>query len=326
MEKAKQAIRDFTAKSGHHDTTVHSAAAPAVEHETVKPRHHEEIQTAVDREVHQDHYHQTVQHVKDKEILPEKHYAKLGAVQHKAYDHRDHDKTREQLAAESSQFKNEQRVAETTRTQELAANVEGERVHHHVHETIQPVIHKETIEPHVTHTTVPIHEVHHNRAVHHETSELPTISMNEFKKSGLEGHTERFDNFDGRPEEAGGVSGILERAHHSTKKPIEGTFHGDFDEEGRHDHHAGARVATTGSTTGSTTGLTSGSTTGATTGAAGAAATAAMTGSSKSSRVGESGLGHNKTSGSQSSNKPSLMDKINPKVDADGDGKPGFFK
>lgn len=55
MEKAKQAIRDFTSKSGHHDTTVHSATAPAVEHETVRPQQHENINTAIDREVHQDH-------------------------------------------------------------------------------------------------------------------------------------------------------------------------------------------------------------------------------------------------------------------------------
>jgi hypothetical protein len=69
--------------------------------------------------------------------------------------------------------------------------VTGEHVHHHVHENVQPVIHKETIVPHVVHTVVPIHESHHVAVQHHGTSTLPVKSVDEFLASGgsLKGHS-----------------------------------------------------------------------------------------------------------------------------------------
>jgi len=51
----------------------------------------------------------------------------------------------------------------------------------HIHETIQPVIQKETIQPEVVHTTIPIKEVHHEATQHHGTSQLPPVTMDEFK-------------------------------------------------------------------------------------------------------------------------------------------------
>jgi len=224
MDKVKAALTDFTHKSGHHDTTVHEAVAPAVVHETVKPHQHEEVNTAVDKEVHQDHYHRTVQPVQDREILPETHTAKLGAVQHREFDHRDHDSTKRNLVQEQAQFKDERRVEGTTQSQSVAPTIGGEHVHHvsfhtaqcvtvltntlfqHIHETIQPVVNKEVIQPNVVHTTVPIHEVHHNAATHHETTALPAMTMDQFKTKGgvLSGREERYDEFEGVPKNIGG--------------------------------------------------------------------------------------------------------------------------
>lgn len=130
MNKAKAAISDFMHKSGHHDTTVHETVSPAVKHEVVKPHQHEEVNTAVDREVHQDHYHRTVQPVKDREVLPEQHTAKLGAVQHREFDHRDHDTTKRNLAADQAAFKDERVVEGTTHSQSAAPTIGGEHVHH----------------------------------------------------------------------------------------------------------------------------------------------------------------------------------------------------
>src|SRR4051794_3723329 len=59
MEKTKKAVDDFMSQAGRHDTTVTESTAPAVEHQTIRPNQHEEINTAVDQEIHQDHYHRT---------------------------------------------------------------------------------------------------------------------------------------------------------------------------------------------------------------------------------------------------------------------------
>lgn len=133
-------------------------------------------------------------------------------------------------------------------------------------QTIQPVMNKETIEPHVVHTTVPIHEVHHNAAQHHATSELPPVTMSDYKKQGgvLTGREERYDGFEGEPRSVGGALGS----------------------------HSGTTGTATSNTTGND-GLTGTSSTGTT---------------------------------DSTKTKPSLMDKVNPKKDADGDGKAGFMK
>jgi len=336
MDKAKAAIRDFTHRSGHHDTTVHETVAPAVKHEVIKPHQHEEILTAVDKEVHQDHYHRTVQPVYDREVLPEQHTANLGSVEHREFDHRKHDDTKRALAADQEAFRDERIVEGTSHTREAAATVGGEHVHHHVHETIQPVVNKEVIQPQVVHTTVPIHEVHHNAAKHHTTSELPALSMTEFQKRGgvLGGREERYDGFEGEPKHIGGIAGDLTHKHdaaHTSSELKHASQHGDY--EGGANHRSGAGV-------GVGAGLGAG--------AVGAGAAHRRRGSNSSSSSsdndrtgthrsrkaggltgGVAGAGtHNTTgtTGTTGTHKPSLMDKLNPKVDANGDGKAGFMK
>jgi hypothetical protein len=136
-------------KSGHHDTSVHETVAPAVTQETVNKTEHQNVTTAVDKEVHQDHYHTSIQPVKDTEVLPETHHHKVIPVEHRKIEHDDHEKNKHHLATQAAQFKNESVRVEGQHTASVKPIVAGEHVHHHVHETIQPVVQKQTIEPHV---------------------------------------------------------------------------------------------------------------------------------------------------------------------------------
>jgi hypothetical protein len=301
MDKAKAAVRDFMSKSGHHDTTVHENVAPAVTHETVKPMQHENITTAVDKEIHQDHYHRTVQPVHEKEVLPEKHTHNLGAVEHREFDHRDHDGTKRALATEAGKLHDKRVVTNTTQTQSRVPVTEGEHVHHHVHETIQPVIQKEVVQPNVVHTTVPIHEVHHNAAQHHTTTHLPAVSMSEFKKQGgaLSGRTERTDAFEGCP-----------KGTHTHSENVGTGIHAGHKADG-----VNARGVSSSSSESS--GMrTSGATTRQSAANSGLGADGKARQSAASSALGSDGT----------VKKASLMDKLNPKKDADGDGVKGFMK
>jgi len=272
METAKAAISSFLSKDGKHDTTVHEVVNPAIQKEHVTATHHENATTAVDREVHQDHYHTSVQPIKHKEVLPEKHTHNLAGVETRHISHGNDNHIKQRLEAEKAQFKNTREVGESKHTSSTIPAVTGEHVHHHVHETIQPVIQKETIQPHVVHTTVPIHEVHQNEAKHHSASTLPAVTMEEFKHKGgvLSGRDERTDEFKGVPKTVGTTLGGVGNHHHQQN---------------------GAMKNNTTSMDHST-------------------ATAA------NGVHGNDGV-HKKAS---------LMDKINPKVDADGDGKAGFMK
>ncbi|KAF2266774.1 hypothetical protein CC78DRAFT_458470 [Lojkania enalia] len=293
MDKAKAAINDFMHRAGHHDTTVHETVAPGVEHEVVKPHQHEDVQTAVDKEVHQDHYHRTVQPVQDREVLPEQHTAKLGAVQHKEFDHRDTEGTKKALAADQDGYRDERAIEDTTYSTSVAPAVGGEHVHHHIHETIQPVVKKETIQPNVVHTTVPIHETHHNAAKHHETSELPSITMSEFKGKGgvLGGREERYDGFEGEPHNISGAVSSMKSGnvqhnsrHQGMEKLTAASQHDDFD-------LLDGRFTDTRRTESD------------------------MSGTSSSG-----GIGRNLDKST------SLLDRTSPMKDADGDGKAGFTK
>ncbi|KAJ4296722.1 hypothetical protein N0V90_006770 [Kalmusia sp. IMI 367209] len=345
MDKAKAALNDFMSKSGHHDTTVHETVAPHVKNETIKPHRHENIHTAVDKEIHQDHYHHTIQPVKDREVLPEQHTAQLGAVQHREFDHRDAEHTQRSLAAKQAAFKDERVVQDTTHSQSAVPTVAGEHVHHHIHETIQPVVHKETIQPHVVHTTVPIHEVHHNAATHHESSELPAMSMDEFKQKGgvLGGRGERYDGFEGEPKHIGstlthmmeGKTSKRDSAHHDMDKARSGAMHGDLNplDGGRGNVQAGRRGGQTAedanrSATRSERGIDGVGATGAgaphTGNIRGVEDSGPLRGNNTSTSTNP--LPKDTTSTSTTKPKASLLDKLNPSKDSNGDGQAGFMK
>jgi hypothetical protein len=203
MDKAKAAVSNFTSKHDHRDTTVDESTSRPVNREHIKPTRNEEAQEAVDREVHQDHHHTTVQPIQHQEVLPEQHYHQMRDVTHKQFEHGDQHVTRSRLEQEAAQFKDSSKTHETRRTTAAAPRVEGEHTHHHVHETVQPVIHKETIAPEVVHTTVPIHETHHAGAQNHGISVLPMKTVDEVESSGsgiLSGKSKvRHEEYEGKP-------------------------------------------------------------------------------------------------------------------------------
>jgi len=290
MEKAKAAVSEFLHKSGHNDTTVHEHVAPAVTNENVTRTHHNETTTAVDREIHQDHHHTTVQPVTNREVLPEKHSHHMAGVEHREHHHGNSEAVKARLEQEAAQFKNTRTEGETRETQSTAPVVGGEHIHHHVHETIQPVIQKELVQPSVVHTTVPIHEVHHNEAKHHSTTALPAVSMAEFKQGGgvINGREERRDRFDGEPK---GISSHLGGSHSVTQSGAE----------------------TTGSNRQQTT-----------------AGSYDNAGKNLDPRVDSDMDGsHNMSTANGSTNntdqKVSLLDKLNPMKDTDHDGKKGVM-
>ncbi|KAI0125374.1 hypothetical protein BJ170DRAFT_727293 [Xylariales sp. AK1849] len=167
-------------KSHDDNTTVHKEEAATVEHDTVIPEEHEKVDTIIDKEVHQDHYHHKIQPVKDKKVLPTKHTYKENEAEQE-FDHRD-DTAVKESQQEGSKFHDERKVEETRRTEERAPAQKDEHIHHHVHETVQPVIKREIIEPEVIHTTNHVHETHHLNAEHHATTAAPEITMSDYKK------------------------------------------------------------------------------------------------------------------------------------------------
>lgn len=103
-------------------------------------------------------------------------------MEHKTFHHGNEQELKDTLDRDIGKYKDTTTTHETTHSSTTAPMVQSERVHHHVHEHIQPVLHKEVIQGHVVHTTVPIHETHHVAPVHHETSVLPTKTLAGFEK------------------------------------------------------------------------------------------------------------------------------------------------
>lgn len=310
MEKAKAAIQNFTSKHGHH-TDVEEHVKPSVTSEIVKPRQHEETTQAVDREVHQDHYHATVQPLQHQEVLPEKHHAKVMPTEHREFHHDNEAEIKERLAAEAAQFKDTSTTHQTQHSQSVGPTVEGEHVHHHVHEMVQPVVQKETIKPEVIHTTVPIHETHHAAAQHHDASVLPTKTLEEFERGGgnLRGNQrDRNEQYEGCP------------------KPYNPEFQRDL-KDIIPGHHSDGNQQTASGIDGTSGAAQSGIMSNDGTGIG--RRTAGSTTHQNRDTTDTGGIGSGETSvpettGTNSSGKPSLMSKLNPLKDSDGDGKRGF--
>lgn len=191
----------------------------------------------------------------------------------------------------------------------------------HVHETIQPVVHKETIQPSVVHTTVPVHETHHNPAQHHSMTSLPPVTMGEYKHQGgaLGGRQERFNAFEGEPKTIHGtLSNLHDKKDPGLKEPPDGVFHGDFDPlDGGRDHHvSGGSKSGKVPVQGAGQGMSSQSSAQKEYRDTGRGGVNAQTGRQSTTA--------DTTSTSRES--ASLLDKLNPMTDTTGDGKAGFMK
>lgn len=202
---------------------------PAVEHEHVQKEQLEKEHVAIDRERHQDHYQTKVQNIQDKEVLPEQHHHVDEGSEERVFQHGDDQEAERRLESEAADLgvhENKREVGATHVTEEAQDVTEGEHIHHHVHENIQPVIQKETIEPHVVHKTKTIKEVHQHEPQHHEAEQLPPVSMDEFKKQGgkLDGaDEERVETYDGEPEAAQGSGNVAGYNAPSTRQTSRAT-------------------------------------------------------------------------------------------------------
>ncbi|KAK6437619.1 hypothetical protein LTR95_006181 [Oleoguttula sp. CCFEE 5521] len=167
-------------QAGTTDTTVDQEVAPAVEHEHKTKIHEEREQKVIEKERHQDHYHTTVQPLKDSETLPEKHKTETEATQYKEVEHDDTAAVKARLDNQKSEFKDTKEVNEVEQKAK-DKTVEGEHVHHHLHETIQPVIEKDVVEKDVTHKIIPIKEKHHEVSEDHGVTTNKPMSVDDFK-------------------------------------------------------------------------------------------------------------------------------------------------
>jgi hypothetical protein len=136
-----------TVKHDQGTTVVEEDVAPTVEHETVTKEHEEKEKTVVDKERHQDHYHTTVVPAQTSEVLPEEHRYEDTATEVKEFEHDDGAaKTKNEARKAGFQDITEEGNTVEKKTEE-ATEVGSEQVHHHLHETIQPVIEKGSTAP-----------------------------------------------------------------------------------------------------------------------------------------------------------------------------------
>ncbi|KAI0801637.1 hypothetical protein GGR55DRAFT_469564 [Xylaria sp. FL0064] len=170
--------------AGTKDTaTIDRTTAEAVEHETVHKKHQQREQKVVDKERHQDHHKTTVQPLKEREVLPEEHVHEQADTRRHYVDHRD-ERDRDakvMLERKQGQFKNTTEEAGTKSQTVYEPTLTSEHVHHHLHETIQPVIEKDTVMPSVTHKTVPVKEVHQDPTIDEGVTINPPMSREEFE-------------------------------------------------------------------------------------------------------------------------------------------------
>jgi len=197
MERAREEVNRLTGNRGHTTEVEEHVRAPVTQ-ETIRPTRQEEITTAKQRDVHQDHYHTTVQPLTDREVLPEQHRHQMAVAEEREFHHGNQEEERLRLEQEQARFRDSRQVESASVSQSQRV-VEGEHTHHHVHETVQPIVQKEVIQPEVVHTTKPIHEIHHSSSQFHGQSVLPTKSLNEVGGEIPTGSTGSVETYEGVP-------------------------------------------------------------------------------------------------------------------------------
>jgi len=197
MQAATEAVSGFLHKNNHHSVDIEQTSSPAVTHERLQEAKHENVTVAHDREIHQHHHQTHVQPIQDKVIEPEQHHHNIIPIEHREHHHNKDAEVERTLAEQQAQFRNEQEVLPTQHSKSNNTVV-GEHVHHHIHDTIQPVIERERHQQHVVHTTVPIHERIEHEPVIHSGNVLPTKTLSEFEAAGhsLTGHSTKPEHID----------------------------------------------------------------------------------------------------------------------------------
>lgn len=227
-------VKTFLSGSNKADSTeVCTETAPAVVQEHVSRNETVEQIEAIDRERHIHHHQHRVQPIVDQQTLPTQHQYNVVPEVTRESKHDMLPEHREKLEQQRTLYRDTKEVGETQRSLATAPAVAAEHVHHHVHETIQPVINRETVQNTHVHTTVPIHEKIHDAPIVHEHTVLPTVSLAEFQaKVGGEhqhkdgDHTHAY--YEGSPRvgsegrTATGVTGDHHHNHHGAEAAVAG--------------------------------------------------------------------------------------------------------
>ncbi|KAI0522092.1 hypothetical protein F5B22DRAFT_458394 [Xylaria bambusicola] len=162
--------------------SIDRTTADAVEHEKIHKKHQEREQKIVDKERHQDHYKTTVQPLKERQVMPEEHQHTQADTQRHYVDHRDSERdAKTMLERKQKQFTNTSEEFGTQHQTVQEPTVTREHVHHHLHETVQPIIERETVMPSVTHKTIPIKEVHQEPSIDEGITRNAAMTKEEFE-------------------------------------------------------------------------------------------------------------------------------------------------
>jgi len=202
-------VKEFLSSSAKNDSTeVCSETAPEIVQANIKPSEQHENIEAVDRERHIHHHQHRVQPIVAQETLPTQHQHVISEPIVREHKHDMLPEHREKLEQQRTMYQPSETVNQVQRSEVALPAQANEHVHHHVHETIQPVIQKEVIQPSVVHHTHAVHEKVHDAPIVHEATTLPTVTLDEFKtKIGAphshkdQNHTHQF--YDGAPRVGG---------------------------------------------------------------------------------------------------------------------------
>ncbi|KAL0247502.1 hypothetical protein I308_103567 [Cryptococcus tetragattii IND107] len=206
MSSVTQGVKEFFSKSGKPETTeVCTDTAPEVVQEHIRPQEHVETAEAVDRERHVHHLQHRIQPVEDHQTLNTKHVNATEPVITREHKEEMRPEHQEALAKQKNLAHDTRSTGAVEKSGEHVGAALNEHQHHHIHETIQPVVQRETVEPTVVHQTKAIHEKVEDAPVVHEVTTLPTISAEKYSqnKSSLEGEGAHCSTFEGAPQVAG---------------------------------------------------------------------------------------------------------------------------
>lgn len=177
-------VGSHTGMSTKSTTQTHETIAPAVVQEQVAKQVTEELNVVEDREHHVHHHQQRVQPVADRVEQETQHKHTVLPVETRERTHEMSDGAKRALAEQQNAYQNTSTTLPTQYSKVQGAVTGQDVTHHHVHETVQPVIQREVLQKEHIHVTAPVHEVVHEKPVVHEATIEPTISMAEFSKAG----------------------------------------------------------------------------------------------------------------------------------------------
>ncbi|ODN91357.1 allergen [Cryptococcus wingfieldii CBS 7118] len=226
MSNVTQGVKEFFSGSTKPETTeVCTESAPEVVQEHVRPQEHVKTADAIDRERHVHHHQHRVQPVADSQTLPEKHIHSTAPIVHTEHT--------EDMLPEHQQTLQQQRGLHQSQKTEGGVERSGEHVgvavnehaHHHIHETIQPVIQRETVAPTVVHKTNAVHETVKEAPIVHEVTTLPTVSAAEYAQTREEPGQGVCRTYEGGPAVAGSGAGAAGAGTHGLGKTGTGIGH-----------------------------------------------------------------------------------------------------